>query len=310
MTISRKHVSTSLPMHLISSSFRIKLVCCLALLLFTPALVNAQSGEPYRVFDAKGKRSSFEKMIKEVAKADIVFFGEIHNNSLNHWLELQVTKALHEEHGNDLVVAMEMFEADNQMVVDEYMSGLIEERHLLAEAKIWDNYKTDYKPIVDFAKERKLKLVASNIPRRYANLVYRKGVASLSDLPEDAKKWIAPLPFEIDLSLPGYQEMIISMGGHATQGSAENLASSQASKDATMAWFIARNLPGKVLHFNGSFHSKNNEGVVWYLKKTNPELSITTIHCVEQEWIGDLEATHEGTANFIVVIPSDMTKTY
>ena len=310
MTIFRKCMSISIPTPLVGSAFRMKLFCCLALLLLSPALIEAQSGEAYGVFDAKGKRSSFEKMIKEVAKADIVFFGEIHNNSLNHWLELQLTKALHEEHGNDLVVAMEMFEADNQMVVDEYMSGLIEERHLLAEAKIWDNYKTDYKPIVDFAKENKLKLVASNIPRRYANLVYRKGAASLNDLPEEAKKWIAPVPLEIDLSLPGYKEMITSMGGHGTPASAENLASSQASKDATMAWFIAQSLPGKVLHLNGSYHSKNGEGIIWYLQKTNPQLTIATIHCVEQESIGDLEATHEGMANFIIAIPSDMTKTY
>lgn len=279
------------------------------LFLFTHCLF-AQSPQAFEIYNSKGKQVDFGKMLKEVSRADVVFFGELHDNSINHWLELQVTKGLYAEHGKDLVVAMEMFEADDQLVLDEFMTGLIEERHLLQEAKMWDNYKTDYKPIVDFAKENQLKLVASNIPRRYANLVYRKGSTALADLPEEAKKWMAPIPFEIDLSLPGYQEMITSMGGHGAPGSAENLASSQASKDATMAWFIAQTLPGHVLHFNGSYHSKNNEGIIWYLKKMHPDLNIATIHCVEQVSTDHVESEHEGAANFIIVIPSDMTKTY
>ena len=60
----------------------------------------------------------------------------------------------------------------------------IEEKHLLSEAKVWDNYKNDYKPLIEFAKEKKLNVVACNVPRRYANLVFRKGVEALNELPE------------------------------------------------------------------------------------------------------------------------------
>jgi uncharacterized iron-regulated protein len=270
----------------------------------------AQSPQAFEIYNSKGKQVAYEKMLKDVSRADVVFFGELHDNSINHWLELQVTKGLYAEHGKDLVVAMEMFEADDQLVLDEFMSGLIEERHLLKEAKMWDNYKTDYKPIVEFAKEHQLKVVASNIPRRYANLVYRKGPDALNNLPDEAKKYIAPLPLEIDLNLPGYQEMIESMGGHGAPGSAENLASSQASKDATMGWFISKESKSKVIHFNGSYHSKNGEGIIWYLNKYKRKASVATIHCVEQENIGELAEGNVGAADFIIVIPSDMTKTY
>lgn len=269
-----------------------------------------QEAAPYQIFTSKGKTAPYSKMLKEAAKEDVVFFGELHDNSINHWLELRVTKDLYKEHGKELIVAMEMFESDDQLVVDEYMSGLIEERHLLKEAKIWDNYKTDYRPIVEFAKENNLKVVASNIPRRYGNLVYRKGPESLSSLPAEAKKYIAPLPLDIALKLPGYLEMIESMDGHGAPGSAQNLASSQASKDATMAWFISEALPGKVIHFNGSFHSKNGEGIIWYLSKYHRKASVATIHCVEQQSLEELEAAYLGAADFIIVIPSDMTKTY
>jgi hypothetical protein len=101
-----------------------------------------------------------------------------------------------------------MFEADDQIVLDEYLSGIIEERYLLSEAKVWDNYKNDYKPLVEFAKEKKLRAITINVPRRYANLVYRKGIESLNVLPEHARQFIAPLPIEIDLELPYYKNMI------------------------------------------------------------------------------------------------------
>lgn len=281
------------------------LFICTAL---SPAV--AQNPAAYTLFSSSGKPTSYGKMMDEIAKADVVFFGELHNNSINHWLELRVAKDLLEIHGSRLVVGMEMFETDDQLVLDEYLDGLIEERHFLKEAKIWDNYLTDYKPIVELAKENKLKVIGSNIPRRYANMVYRKGITVLDSLPFEATQWLAPLPFEIDLSLPGYQEMIASMGGHGSPGSAENLARSQASKDATMAYFISKKLPGKILHFNGAYHSKNGEGIIWYLKKFYPAVKIATIHCVEQQSTEELEATHKNAADFIIAIPSDMTKTY
>lgn len=248
-------------------------------------------------------------MIKELDKAEVVFFGEQHNDPISHWMELQVMKSLYEKN-NQLTLAMEMFEADDQLVLNEYLKGVIEERHLLSEAKVWDNYKTDYRQLVEFAKEKKLPLVASNIPRRYANLVYRKGIQALDSLPVEGKQWIAPIPFEIDLELPGYKSMITSMGPHASAGTASNMARSQASKDATMAYFILKNKQGRVYHVNGSYHSQHGEGIIWYLKKSKPDLKIVTIHVVEQVDIEKLDDKNKKAADFIICVPKDMTKTY
>jgi uncharacterized iron-regulated protein len=195
--------------------------------------------------------------------------------------------------------------------VDEYLNGTIEERHLLHEAKVWDNYKNDYKPLVELAKEKKLKAIATNVPRRYANLVYRKGIESLNALPTEATRYMAPLPIDIDLELPGYKNMISSMGGHGAPGSGENIARSQAVKDATMAHFITKNLAeGIFIHYHGAYHSQNFEGIYWYLKKALPKLKIVTIHTASQEMIDKLEEANKNTANFIICIPADMTKTY
>jgi len=262
----------------------------------------------YQLFSKEGKTADYEKMIKTISKADIVLFGELHDNAIDHWLELQVAKDLQALQA-DLTLGFEMFEADDQLVLNEYLDGTIEERHLLSEAKVWDNYKNDYKPLVEFAKAQKLKAIATNCPRRYANLVFRKGIETLDKLPAEAKQWIAPLPFEIDLTLPGYKEMM-SMGGHQSPGAGENMARSQALKDATMAHFLLKSKTGLFLHFHGAYHSQNFEGIYWYLKKKNPALKIVTLHSVEQDDIQSLEEANKNTADYIICIPKDMTKTF
>lgn len=270
--------------------------------------LHGQDKPAYRIFDSDGKEVRFEKMIKTIEKVDVIFFGETHNDPISHWLELQVMKSLY-DYTPKLTLAMEMFEADDQLVLNEYLKGTIEEKTLLKEAKIWDNYMTDYKPLVDFAKQHKLPVVASNIPRRYANLVYRKGVNVIDSLNTEAKQWIAPLPVEIDLSLPGYKSMIAAMGAHGTSGSAENMARSQAFKDATMAHFLLKYKQGKVYHVNGSYHSKNGEGIIWYVKKAQPNIQIATIHVIDQKQIDTLEESNKKAADFIVCVPADMIKT-
>ncbi len=277
--------------------------------LFLCANAFAQDKPAYKLFSSEGKSMEYDKMIKALDKADIILFGELHDNSIDHWLELQILKDVHSKH-NDITIGMEMFEADDQLVLDEYLNGTIEEKHVLSETKAWDNYKNDYKPLVDFAKGNKLKVIATNVPRRYANLVYRKGITALDTLPAEAKKWIAPLPITIDLELPGYKSMIASMGAHSTSGSAENMARSQAVKDATMAYFILQNRKSIFIHYHGAYHSQNFEGIYGYLKKANPNLNIVTVHSVEQDVIEKLEDTNKKTADFIICIPSDMTKTY
>jgi len=100
------------------------------------------------------------------------------------------------------------------------------------------------------------------------------------------------------------------MGGHQPAANSENMAKSQAVKDATMAYFILKNKRTVTLHFNGSYHSQNFEGINWYLKKAEPAIKIITIHSVEQDAIEKLEDANKGTADYIICIPKDMTKTY
>ncbi|MES2519369.1 MAG: ChaN family lipoprotein [Bacteroidota bacterium] len=269
----------------------------------------------YLLYDKDLNVTSYENMLKELSQADIVFFGELHDNSLGHWLELQVTKNLFQVKKDKLILGAEMFEADNQTVVDEYLKGIITAKQFETEAKVWQNYQTDYKPLLDFAQQNKLKFVATNIPRRYASIVSKGGLEALNQLSDDAKKNIAPLPIDVDLTLPAYAEMMKMGGMHSSGGmgvSAENITKAQVIKDATMASFILKNYQSgqTFLHYNGSYHSNNFEGIVWHLKKKNPKLKIVTINTIQAEDITKPAEKEKNSANFIFVIPDDMTKSY
>ncbi|MBL7702403.1 MAG: ChaN family lipoprotein [Ferruginibacter sp.] len=278
----------------------------LIILILTSAKIFAQQKPAYILYNAEGKKVPYNKMIKQLANKDIVLFGEFHNNAIAHWLELSVAKDLGEK--RTLTFGAEMFEADNQQALNDYLAGKISAKGLDSAARLWKNYNTDYAPIVNFAKEKKAVFVATNIPRKYASLVSKKGFEALDTLPAAEKQWMAPLPMDYDATLPGYVKMLEMMGGHG----GPNMPKAQASKDATMAYFILQNFkPGNLfIHYNGSFHSDNYDGINWYLKKKQPGLKYATITTVSQKNIKELLAENKRKADYIICVDEDMTNTY
>ncbi|MFC4741108.1 ChaN family lipoprotein [Flavobacterium ponti] len=276
------------------------------LIAFVSSFGVAQDKKSYQLFDKNGKKTTYKKLVASSLNSDVVLFGEYHNNSVVHWLQLELTKDLAEK--TDLVLGAEMLEADNQIQLNQYLKGEINQKALDTLARLWNNYKTDYKPLVDLAKEKKFDFIATNIPRRYASMVFRKDLVALDSLSTEEKSWIAPLPIEFDVNLPGYQAMMGMQGGHA----GDKMPKAQAIKDATMAYFIHKNLKESsvFVHYNGTYHSDNFEGINWYLKKYNPKVKIVTIATIEQRDITKLEKEHYNKADFILVIDEDVTKTY
>jgi uncharacterized iron-regulated protein len=273
--------------------------------------LTAQDKPAYKVFTGEGKKADYGDMVKEALKADVVFFGELHDNPISHWLELELTKSLHAEKGNNLILAAEMFETDNQLLIDEYFAGFFKESSFESEVRKWNNYATDYKPLLNIAKENGLKFVASNVPRHYASMVAAGGFEALDKVTDEGKKFIAPLPVEYDPELPCYKDML-SMGGGPMGHANENLPKAQALKDATMASSIVKyRQPGQtVIHYNGSYHSDRYMGIIWYLNKYSPGLNITTITTILQDDIEKMGEEGTGQADFVVVVPTSMTRTY
>ena len=278
--------------------------------------LSMKSDKPaYTIFTGKGKTADYADLLKEANTADIILFGELHDNPICHWLEYELTSDLFSTKGTNLVLGAEMFEADNQLLVNEYINKIIRKKDFEAEAKLWPNYKTDYAPIMSLARDSAIKVVATNIPRRYAALVNAKGLECLDTMKAISRAYIAPLPIHYDSTLECYSSIRKNAGEGMPVHLMKNLPQAQAIKDATMAHFILKNGiedQTTFLHFNGAYHSDNYQGIVWYLndylKRTNYSLKIMTISCVEQDGLKDLSKGNVGRADFIIVIPATMTK--
>jgi uncharacterized iron-regulated protein len=263
----------------------------------------------FKVYEKGGTDLDTKSIVEKIKNADVILFGELHDNSLDHWLELRLEKEMFKEFGANLLIGSEMFEADTQIMIDEYFAGLYPSKNFEEEAKVWKNYPTDYKPILEFARQNKIKYIGTNIPRRYAAFVSRHGLDKLQELSDDAKKYIAPLPIPFDSTLSSYKQISL-MPMHSKD--LKYMAQAQAVKDATMAHFILQNWKAgkKFLHFNGAYHSDDFQGIMWYLKKYNPDIKVVTITTVEAQNPDSLNNGDKNKADYIIVIPDDMTKTF
>lgn len=141
-------------------------------------------------------------------------------------------------------------------------------------------------------------------------MVYKGGFEALDSLGKEAFNYISPLPIKFDIELSCYKSMMDMDMGHGSKPDIK-LPEAQAIKDATMAFFILKNMPEGSLffHINGSYHSDNFEGIVWYLLQVKPELKIKTIANVSQDEIEKLEDQHKGKGSYVLVVPASMTKT-
>lgn len=283
----------------------------MTLLLSLTALVSyAQPKPAYSIFTADGKQTDYGKMLKTLQDADIIFIGETHNCPVAHWMEYEITSDIIQKSPKGLTLGAEMFETDNQLLVDEYTRGLISSDKFEAEAKLWDNYWTDYSQLLYLAREHGLKFVATNVPRRYASFVKDNGLEALGNLPDAAKSLMAPLPIAFDAqaqdaAMFGFMQM---MGGKGSANS--HFAEAQAIKDATMAWFISRNFDRKFIHYNGNFHSDNRGGIIPYLEQYLPGKKIATVCSVRQDNINSLDKENRSRADFIIVAPTDFPMSY
>ena len=280
------------------------------LLSLTAFITSAQPKQAYAIFTSEGKEVDYGKMLKELNDADIIFIGETHNCPVAHWLEYQITSDIIKKSHKGLVLGAEMFETDNRLLVDEYTQGVISSDKFEAEAKLWDNYWTDYSALLYLAREHSLRFVATNVPRRYASYVKDNGLEALHNLSDEARKLMAPLPiaFEKDSQNEEMFGFMQLMGGKGASES--HYVEAQALKDATMAWFISQNFEKKFIHYNGNFHSDNRGGIIPYLEQYLPGKKIVTICSARQDDIRSLDKENRSRADYMIIAPTDFPMSY
>lgn len=294
------------------------LLCALA-----PATLLAQS-EPksaadFRVYDSSGKAVTLDDVVAAMSGADVVFMGEIHNDAAAHRVELQLLQAALARYGSgadgklrrEVTLSFEMFERDVQTALDEYLSSLILERQFITDSRPWNNYQTDYRPLIEFARAKGLPVIASNVPSRYASRVSRVGRASLAALSPQAKAWIAPLPYgEASAAYAAkFNRAMEGMDGGHDVNLKQNFLDAQVLRDATMAYSIAQALASRqkalVLHVTGLFHVEGRMGIPEQMEKYRPRTRMLVIALIPESQSPGLDAENLKKAGDFVIVTRD-----
>lgn len=269
---------------------------------------------------------TLQNLVTLAGEYDVILFGEEHNDSVAHFLQMELYEKMYAAYGDSVVLSMEMFDRDVQNVLDEYMAGMIKESHFKKDARVWSNYR-DYRPLVEYAKKNQLDVYAANAPMRYVSLTNRKGQGELLKLSPLAKTWIAPLPF--DTAQGAYYEKLREIMGYNTKLEGKHGKDSVASVpagmpaslsgqslwDATMAYTIStvfsEKPAAKVLHLNGRFHSDDFFAIYQQLQKYAPTKKVLVISTLSDEKFRKADMSqYKNQAHIIILSDPKVPKTF
>lgn len=294
------------------------------LFLFGMTYIKAQvTDKNYRIYSVKlSKEISINEIIEDMKNADVLFYGEEHNDSVTHYLESKIFESLFQKYQNNLALSMEMFERDVQPVMNEYLTSEIREKNFKKDARAWSNYR-DYRPMVELCKVNKLDVVCANAAGRYSNLTGRKGQKALMALPIESKKFFAPLPY--DTASGKYYDKLMGLS-HDPNDTAKkaapvmgmggfNLVMAQSLWDATMAYSISEylklNKTKKVFQVNGRFHSDEGFAIVTQLKKYSPKTRMLIISSSSDDSFPNIKwDNYKNLGDYIIITDPQVPKTY
>jgi uncharacterized iron-regulated protein len=245
------------------------------------SLANAQDKieDHIKIYDTRSRQViSFDKIVTDMKDADVLFFGEEHNDSACHYMEKTIFEALDKQFPGRVALSLEMFETDNQTPLNDYLNGFIPEDRLTKDTRLWNNYK-DYRPMIEYAKSHGNTVIAANPPRRYVSMVSRRGMRSLDSLSTASKQFLPPLPYD---TLSGrYREKFMETMQGSPGGDNPRIYYSQNLWDAGMSYSIYKfwrsNKDKKIFHCVGRFHCDEKLGTLAQLHKRKPGLKILNI---------------------------------
>lgn len=243
-----------------------------------------------------GKNLTAAQLASKLQKYDVVFFGEYHDQSEIHQYELELLEAMYKAKGAKLALSMEMFEADNQSKLNNFLADTLSEENFLAASRPWPNYGTDYAPLVNFAKEKKMPVIAANVPRFLAAHV-AKNNASTEGVEAQYQQWLPKHTYAPEGAYKDKFYAQMSSPAAPMKMPPQRLAAvyaAQCLKDDKMAESIAafadahQNM--QILHINGCFHSDAHLGTAQKLEALRPELKVAVITPLERKQKGEKPA--------------------
>jgi uncharacterized iron-regulated protein len=295
----------------------VTLLSLAALLLVQDPRPPAIGEQHYRIYRGDGSAATLDEVVAESRRAVVTFLGESPDDPVAHYLEEQILRATWSP---DAALSLEMFERDVQYVLDEYLAGVITETHLISSGRAWRNYASDYRRLIEFAKEKKMPVLAANAPRRYVNRVNRLGTAALAEIEPEGRRFLPPLPYAA-ASADYAAKFKRVMEEHREDGkppSPQSIAhglDAQSLWDATMAYsiadFLTRNPGKRILHVNGSFHTAHKLGTVEHLLRYRPDTAVVVVTILPETSFPAFDAkTMHGAGTFVVVTDPALPRTY
>lgn len=249
---------------------------------------RAYASSPVLYDSASGERIEVEQLAERLTHAGTtIMFGEFHDQPSVHRVQAELFTAICARvNAYPVTLSMEMFERDTQVCIDDYLAGRSTEQEMLAHSRPWPRYATDYRPMVETARAHGHAVLASNVPRPYANQYMKTGSLEGLDALYMAEKTYAPEG--------GYQERFYdAMRENSASGMKvppqmyAAMYRAQSLKDDTMAESIANVLAADprtlIYHVQGEFHGSYHYGVAMKLQALRPTTKITVISPVFRE---------------------------
>jgi uncharacterized iron-regulated protein len=214
------------------------------------------------------QQHSRQAVLVQLAQAEVVYLGETHDSAKDHEAQLEIIRSLYRLRPK-IAIALEMFQRPYQGVLDRYLRGALTEAELREQSQYnqrWSYPWQFYAPLLRFAKEHRLPLVALNTPTEVTRKVAGQGLESLTP----AEQQYIPAIAEIDTSNSVYRQQIFEtyQAFHQDQGSSvafDHFFQAQVLWDETMADAIAQFLqahPGyQVIVLAGKGHIAYGYGI-------------------------------------------------
>ncbi|PSU50832.1 hypothetical protein C9J12_02325 [Photobacterium frigidiphilum] len=237
----------------------------------------------YTITSPQGTTLSLSKLALAISDADIVLVGEWHGHPGAHLMQAQLFAELYRQNPN-MALSMEQFTRDKQPLLDQYLAGEVGEKTLIKEGNAWPNYISDYRPLVELAKQNGLDVIAANAPKPIVRCIGREGADYLDRLPSNERKWVAD---DLTLTTDAYQAKFKASMHHGDEAKTQRQFAAQTAWDDTMAESMVNYLakhPGKqIIHVAGRFHVAEGLGTASRIKARNPELNVVMVTPVTEQ---------------------------
>lgn len=239
------------------------------------------------IYDANTRQPiALDTLISQLQATNVIFIGEFHGSHGSHLLQAKIQAGLFKQNPQQ-VLTLEQFNRDQQAQLNQYLDDEIGETYLVNETPAWSNYQASYRPLVEFAKQAFLPVIAANAPADIVRCVGRHGEEYTQKLDAEATTLIATHPFT---EISGYREQFdswLETVGKPHGKNHDNRYAAQLLRDNTMAESIAEVIQSypqhQIVHLNGAFHSNQHSGTVQALQQRLPTLNIKVISPIEVE---------------------------